>query len=270
MQEIIVRPLCKRDTILARQAKVAELYKNEKLLASVRKELSTVLDIQRLVGRISMGKANGKDMLSLKQSLAQIARLVEISNAANSFFLRLSGTECDLLQNILALLNDSINEECSVFLNDGKLIKKGWSPELDDLKNVHDNVQQILSDYLLEEQTKTGLQKLRIKYNRLNGYFLEITKFNLSAIPEHFVFLKDLKNAKTFTTEKLSEIQQRIENAETEIIEMEKKLFEKVVTEVTAHVKFLLDTAEQGCKVGCVAKFGTGSGAELLGTARDY
>ena len=245
LQEIIVRPLCKRDTILARQAKVAELYKNEKLLASVRKELSTVLDIQRLVGRISMGKANGKDMLSLKQSLAQIARLVEISNVANSFFLRLSGTECDLLQNILALLNDSINEECSVFLNDGKLIKKGWSPELDDLKNVHDNVQQILSDYLLEEQTKTGLQKLRIKYNRLNGYFLEITKFNLSAIPEHFVFLKDLKNAKTFTTEKLSEIQQRIENAETEIIEMEKKLFEKVVTEVTAHVKFLLDTAEQ-------------------------
>lgn len=255
LQEDLVRPLCRRDAILARQTKAAELYKNEKLLAAVRKELSQVLDIQRLVGRISMNKANGKDMLSLKQSLNQTMRLSEISKKHKSFFLKLDATENETLHGLFKLLEDSINEDCSILLNDGKLIKKGWSTELDSLKDVHDNVQQILSEYLQEEQEKTGLQKLRIKYNRLNGYYLEITKFNLTATPEHFILLKDLKNAKTFTTEKLSHIQQQIENAETDIINLEKKLFAEIVAAITKEVKFLREIAEQIARLDVLQSF---------------
>lgn len=245
LQNDILRPLCKLEPILAKQTKVDELYKNEKLLAIVRKELSQILDIQRLVSKISMNKANGKDLLALKQSLNQVLTLIKISESNNSFFLQLTKKERKTLEEIINLLEASISEECSTLLSDGKLIKRGWSKDLDDLKDIHDNIHQILNNYLKEEQEQTGLQKLKISFNKMHGYFLEITKFNLTKTPKHFCLLKDLKSSKFFTTDKLNAIQEKIEHAEVSISSLEKKLFEEVAENLLSVVQFIHKIADE-------------------------
>ena len=245
LREEIFHPLRDAETITAKQDKVEALYTNEKLLAHVRKELAQVLDIQRLLARISMNKANGKDLLSLKQSVSQVLRLVQISREHRSFFLKLKEEEKGELQNIFDVLDKSINDDCTILLTDGKLIKTGWSSELDELKALHDNVQEVLLNYLKEEEEKTGLQRLKIKCNKMHGYFIEVTKFNLSHTPEHFILLKDLKTSKFFTTDKLMDIQERIEHAEEQIKQLEKKLFAELVARILDKIKFLYDIAEQ-------------------------
>lgn len=245
LKEEILHPLCDADEIRARQAKVESLYKNESLLAAVRQELASVLDIQRLVSKLTMNKANGKDLLSLKQSLKQIIALQQISQKHNSFFLHLTEAENNTLQNSVDMLERSIGEDCSTLLTDGKLIKEGWSAELDEIKSIHNNTQNILNDYLEEEREKTGIKKLHIKYNKMHGYFLEVTKYNLTTTPEHFKLLKDLKMSKFFSTDKLNAIEEKIESAESKIAMVEKKLFYEVVETVVKDVELLLSLSKQ-------------------------
>lgn len=255
LRDEILRPMIKASAIIDKQEKVESLYNDAELLKKVRKELSSVLDIQRLLSKLSMNKANGKDLLSLKQSLYQVANLVKISKEHASFFLKLNDKECTLLADILSLLERSINEDCSILLSDGKLIKRGYSSELDTLKNIHDNVQNILSEYLEEEQEKTGLQRLKIKCNKINGYFIEVTKFNLSHTPEHFILLKDLKTAKLFTTEKLNEIEEKINTSEEKIKSLEKTLFTEIVSKILAEVNFLYAIADKIAKLDLIQSF---------------
>lgn len=255
LQEDILRPLCQYQSIYDRQEKVYALYKNEKLLAAVRKELSSILDIQRLVSKISMNKANGKDLLSLKQSLNQIVKLVELSKQHHSFFLQLDKTSDADLRAITEMLERSINEECTIAFNDSKLIKQGWSKELDELKGIRNNVHSILDTYLNEEKEKTGLQKLKIKSNKMHGYFFEITKFTLTHTPDHFILLKDLKTSKMFSTEKLQEIQDKIEHAETEIIRLEKELFGGILAKIMEHVALLLELSKEVARLDVLHSF---------------
>ncbi|MEL3909252.1 MAG: DNA mismatch repair protein MutS [Treponemataceae bacterium] len=255
LQTDILRPLCKFDAIVSKQTKVDELYKNEKLLALVRKELSQVMDIQRLVSKIAMNKANGKDLLSLKQSLNQVLLLIKISEANDSFFLLLTSEERKTLEKIINLLESSINEECSTLLGDGKLIKKGWSKDLDALKDIHDNIHQILNEYLEAEQKRTGLQRLKISCNRMHGYFLEITKVNLTKTPKHFKLLKDLKKSKFFTTDELNAIEEKIENAEANISSLEKKLFDEITKKLLTVVQFLYKIADEVAELDEIQSF---------------
>lgn len=254
LRDEIFRPLCNKGEILDRQNKVSSLYDSVELLQSIRKELSLVLDIQRLLSKMSMNKANGKDLLSLKQSLQQVLCLVKISKENTSFFLKLTDLENKKLQSLLELLENSINENCTVLLNDGKLIKDGWSNELDALKKLHNNTQDILQEYLEEEEKNTGL-KLKIKRNKINGYFIEVTKYSLTYTPSHFILIKDLKASRFFITEKLNEIQEKIESADDKIKVLEKKLFHEILEQFVLEVKFLHNIANEVAQLDVLQSF---------------
>ena len=238
-------PLRSKSEIDKRLTKVNSLYRNEKTAAFVREKLSAILDIERLSCRITMRKTHGKDMLALKQSLGAVIRIKDFFKNAEFLFLHLTAEEEKLLESLYGLLENSINDECTVSLTDGKVIKKGYSDKVDRLKSLRENANDILEDYLLKERKKTGIHNLKIKYNRMIGYFLEVSLGYLSQVPDYFIKQRSLSNADRFVTERLREIEDEINGAEEHLIEIEKDLFDKICSDLETHQRFLTKLSQE-------------------------
>mgnify|MGYP000467188976 CR=1 FL=1 len=175
--------------VLGRRLKLLELfYKDQILLTSIRGQLSGIRDLQRLTARLSLDKAHAKDLLAIAQSIESINDIQDSlpsSHPIVSFIEEEPGGDGEPPENIsrrlsdlLQLLKESIHEEPSIYLNEGRLIKKGFKQELDDLREVKKNSKVVLDRYLQEEREKTGIANLKIKYNKIIGYFLEVSKAN--------------------------------------------------------------------------------------------
>ena len=175
----LYHPLRTAAEINARLDKTALLFRNEKALAAVRSILAAVLDIHRLTGRVAMQRAHGKDLLGIKQSLNACIELAQLSKSNALFFLQLPQKLSDDMERIYTLLDNSIAEDCPIVLAEGGLIKQGWSKKLDELRDTRDNANKLLENYLEKEREKSGIKNLKIKYNRLSGYFLEVTRGSL-------------------------------------------------------------------------------------------
>lgn len=226
-------PLKSIEDIEARLHGTTYLYRAEKQLAHSRSVLSQVLDIERLIGRVALHRAHAKDLLALKQSLKASLDLINAIQAdVLNVFSPLKENEKQTLQNLYVLLENSIREDCSVLLTEGKMIKSGWSNELDELHSIQDNTHMLLESYLLAEREKTGIQNLKIKYNRLNGYFLEVSKGNISSVPEHFIRRRTLANKDRYTTEDLAALELKITGVESKIVDAEKRLFFSILDDV--------------------------------------
>lgn len=238
-------PLRSKKEIDKRLDKVNSLFKDGKASAIIRETLSSILDIERLSGRIAMQKTHGKDLLALKQSLNSVIRMGSLIEEKKLNFLQLSDEEKKLLTEIRDLLENSIDDDCTIALNDGKLIKKGFSKKVDTIKNIKENAHEILEKYLDDERKKTGINNLKIKYNRMMGYFLEVSLGNISAVPDYFIRQRSLSNADRFTTESLKQIEDNINNSEERLIEAEKEVFDEVCTEIGSHHCFLQKLAEE-------------------------
>ncbi|AIN93571.1 DNA mismatch repair protein MutS [Treponema putidum] len=238
-------PLRSKIEIDKRLDKVNSLFKDGKASAIIRDTLSSILDIERLAGRIAMKKTHGKDLLALKQSLKSIIKINAFIEEKKLDFLQLNDEEKKLLNEIYELLERAINEDCTIALNDGKLIKKGFSKKVDAIKNIKENAHEILEKYLDDERKKTGINNLKIKYNRMMGYFLEVSLGNISAVPDYFIRQRSLSNADRFTTETLQQIEDNINNSEERLIEAEKDAFDEVCSEIGSHHRFLQKLAEE-------------------------
>ncbi|UTC63620.1 DNA mismatch repair protein MutS [Treponema sp. OMZ 787] len=238
-------PLRSKKEIDKRLDKVNSLFKDGKASAVIRETLSSILDIERLSGRIAMKKTHGKDLLALKQSLNSVIRMGSLIEEKKLNFLQINDEEKKLLTEIRSLLENSIDDDCTIALNDGKLIKKGFSKKVDTIKNIKENAHEILEKYLDDERKKTGINNLKIKYNRMMGYFLEVSLGNISAVPDYFIRQRSLSNADRFTTETLQQIEDNINNSEERLIDAEKEVFDEVCTEIGSHHRFLQKLAEE-------------------------
>lgn len=236
----LLRPLVRRESIEARLDVTEQLYRRQDLLASVRSDLSAILDVERLSGRVSMEKANGKDLLALKQSMAAFLSLGK-KLAEELPDIRFFPDEAqDCAEEVFSLIDASILEDCPVLLNEGGLIKDGWSGELDELRALRDNSNAVLEKYLAEEKERTGISNLKIKYNRLIGYYLEVSKGNLKSVPPHFIRRRSLANGDRFSTERLAELETELNGVHAGIIECEQRIFADVRNRVAARVHILL------------------------------
>lgn len=238
-------PLRSNTEIEKRLDKISSLIKNEKSASIIRDMLSGILDIERLSARVAMERAHGKDLLSLNQSIANVLDICKLKNKDNLNFLNFSAGETSSLSNLHRLLTDSINEECSIYINEGKLIKKGFSAEVDRLNELRENAHNILEEYLLSERKSTGITNLKIKYNRMLGYFLEVSKGNLDKIPEYFIRKRSITTSDRFTTEKLRQIEDEINSAEENLVNLEKQLFLEVRAEVNGNNDLLHKAAAE-------------------------
>jgi DNA mismatch repair protein MutS len=211
---------------------VERLYRDQKALTAFREILTKTPDMERLCSRLAMDKAHGKDLVSLKNALSSIERIREILLAmeeqlpfesAGADFLE--GENFEAAAKIRDMLERGICENPSILFTEGNLIREGFSRDLDKLKKIKDSGRQMLEEYLEEEREATGIASLRIRYNRLIGYFFEVTKTNLSRVPSHFIRRQGVVSGERFSTERLAKLESDINGASEKIIELERELF---------------------------------------------
>ena len=244
----ILHPLCNVELINRRLDMVESLYKNQEKLVRLRELLSKTPDLERLCSRLAMDKAHGKDMAALRNALNSFGRInKEIRNYNETVMFEASEAAslddegCAKMEDLKNLLEESIAEDPSIILTEGNLIRGGYNAELDRLKQLKDSGRNLLEGYLEEERLATGINGLKIKYNRLIGYFFEVTNVNLPKVPPHFIRRQGIAGGERFTTNRLADLESEINSASDRIVELEKKLFleirdkaKKMITEMAA------------------------------------
>ena len=240
MREWLTFALTDVNAIISRQNHV-ELFVNDRtLLRRIRDQLDGILDVERLAGRIAMDKAHGKDLQALRASLSCWLNIQSILGDSNFAFIN-----PEPAAEIIDLIANSIMEDPATSLTDGGIIKSGWSEELDHWRQVHDNFNQVLDEYVEEEKQATGIQNLKIKKSGNMGYFIEVSKGKLDKVPSHFIMRRTLVNADRYTTEKLQELESNLNESDTRILELERDLFLEVRNRLKAFVAYLQQTARE-------------------------
>lgn len=247
LKQWLLSPLTAEKQIEHRLDCVEFFYRNQILLSSVRDQLTTILDLERLSSKIAVGKAHAKDLLSVKSSLLGIQSIYQL---LDEYAQMKPYTDTDALKSGLhelthleQLLERAIKEEPSVLLNEGNIIKEGYNDELDRLHRIKNNAREILQELLTEEKESTGITSLKLRYNRIIGYFLEVTKSNLSLVPDYFMRRQSLVGSERFTTEKLVESESEINNADEKIIELERQLFIQIRDDTAQKIPLIMDFA---------------------------
>lgn len=233
-------PLTDSNKIFLRQEHVSLFYSDKELLEGIRNSLSGIYDIERISARVAMERAHAKELQTLKTSLAT---WLKTKTYLEKFDFSLISS--DEGQQIVDLIENAIIEDPATSITDGRIIKEGWSEELDHWRNVKDNFNKILEEYAEEEKNKTKISNLKIKSNNNSGYYIEITKGKLEKVPSHFIFRRSLLNAERYTTERLQELEHELNEADSKILELERDLFVEVRKAVGQKLQYLLQTSHE-------------------------
>lgn len=234
IREWLMFPLTEVESIKSREDHVQLFVGDRNLHHRVRETLDGILDIERLAGRIAMDRAHAKDLNALKNSLILWLKAQEI---LGQFNFSASGRE-DAIK-IIDTIENAILDDPSTSLTDGGIIREGWSEELDKWRNIQSNFNQILDSYLEEEKEKTGIANLKIKNSGNMGYFIEVTRGKVERVPDHFILRKALVNADRYTTSRLRELEESLNESETKILELERDLFVELRNGLKRHVAYL-------------------------------
>jgi DNA mismatch repair protein MutS len=243
-------PLTNLRQIEERQTKVASFVENRNLLEKVKTDLSGILDVERLAGRIAMERAHAKDLQALRFSLEAWTRVKEYLGQYDFSFVSDEDSKT-----ICSLIEKAILDDPATSLTDGGIIKTGWSEELDHWRGVHDNFNQILSEYEAEEKEKTGISTLRVKYTNAAGYFIEVSKGKLSSVPSHFIMRRALVNGDRYTTERLQQLEQELNESSTKILELERDLFVEIRASLAKYIPYLLQLADEIANTDAASSF---------------
>ena len=241
LKQMIENPLTDKKEIENRYDMVSKLLEEFLLKDEIKDLLNEVYDLERLAGRISFGNANAKDLLQLKSSLRVLPRLKEILKELKF------NMDIDDLKDLYDFLDKSIYEEPPVTLKEGYLIKDGYSKELDELKMARRGGKDFIAKLEENERRKTGIKNLRVGYNRVFGYYIEVSKGNSTQVKEEFGWERKqtLANNERFITPELKEKEQLILGAEEKIINLEYELF----IEIRNKVKKLIPTIQLTAKI---------------------
>lgn len=233
-------PLTDEKMIHARQNHVQYFVDNQNFLHKERDLLDGILDIERLAARIAMDRAHAKDLQALKNSLALWLKAREkFSDGVFSF------SDVGDAKKIVDLIENAIDDDPATVFTEGRIIKSGWSEELDRWKKIQRDFNAVLEEYAEQERNATGIQNLKIKNTGNLGFFIEVTRGKLDKVPPHFIMKRTLVNADRYTTEKLQELESNLNESGTRIIELEHDLFIEVRNELKKHVPYLQAVAQE-------------------------
>lgn len=228
ISEYLERPLIDKGKI-ERRLDIVEVLFNDRILANnISNLLSDVYDLERLIAKISYRRANGRDFISLKNSIANIPQLKEMLISYEDTNISNIGENIPEVSDIFNLIDKAILEDPPIAISEGGIIKESFNDELDKLKESSANAQNSLIKYENEEKEKTGIKNYKIIFNKNNGYSIEITKSNLDKVPASYVRKQTLKNQERYTTEKLEEISSLILGGKDKINDLEYKIFQDI------------------------------------------
>ena len=236
------RPSIKRSEIQTRLGAVTELI-DPILRDKVRFLLKEVSDVERLIGRLNLGTATARDLLALNRSLSRTPDINLSLADASSLLLQVLSENIFELPEIRSLIERSIADEPPVNLADGGTIRVGFNAELDELRDISRSAKQTIAAFEEAERQRTGISNLKIRFNNVFGYYIEISKGNISRVPDGYERRQTLANAERYTTPELKEWEQKVLGAEERIIQLEGELFQEVRAAVRHETSRLQSTA---------------------------
>ncbi len=244
LREWIISPLRMPDEIRHRQLGVKELFGKSELRREIRNILSEVYDIERISSKISCGRANARDLIGLKQSLSKLPSIKEKMSFFITDILVSIEQRLDTLEEVRTLIGTAIVNNPPPAIKDGGIIREGYDAELDELRYTSRNGKNWIANFQAAEITRTGINTLKVGYNRVFGYYIEITNVHKDKIPEGYIRKQTLKNAERFITPELKDYETKVLTADERAKDMEYDLFIQVRDQVSAFTPRLQATAE--------------------------
>lgn len=243
LREWLLRPLYSRTQIMERLDAVEDFKYEPMSLAEFQEMLTVVKDLERIVGRLNIGNANARDIIALRHSLEILPALkMLLDEYKNVLAVRLN-RQISCFPEISTLINEAIVEEPPAALTEGGIIKDEFNEELDLLRKASREGKSWIASLQAKEQEKTGIKSLKIKFNKVFGYYIEVTKSNLDAIPEDYIRKQTLVNAERFITPELKEVESKVLGSDDKARALEYELFQKVREEAVKYTEKLKETA---------------------------
>ncbi|UCD34660.1 MAG: DNA mismatch repair protein MutS [Nitrospiraceae bacterium] len=239
----IINPLMEVEEIRLRQDAVAALLDDPGRLSKIQSCLKEIHDIERLASRISSGSANARDLLALRGSLDSLPALRESLRGCDDRTVSALAGRIDVLSHVSALIGESIADDAPLALREGGLITKGYSPEIDELRQISSSGKDFIASLQVRERERTGITSLKVGYNRVFGYYIEVTKANLAQVPEDYIRKQTLVNGERFITPELKEYESKVLGAEERLKNLEYDVFAGIRTMIAAETEKLRQTA---------------------------
>ncbi len=260
LRDWIVRPLRELSAVNARHDAVEAFTADRTLLSDVRGVLGDMRDLERIMSRLGSGGGNARDLRAVGESLDQLPQLKQLladrkteSRGAAAF--QTLEKSIQLLPNLGRMIEEAIDDEPAVSIKEGGMIRAGFSAELDDLRNAGAKGKQWLAEFQAAEQQRTGIKSLKIRYNKVFGYFIEITKSNLSMVPEEYTRKQTMTNAERFITPELKEYENKILGAQERAVALELQLFIELRDEVVKEIDTIQRNARAVAEADVLAAF---------------
>ena len=251
LKRFINNPLLNIDKIKKRQEDVQYFIDNILIREDLREKLEDIYDLERLLGKIIFGSENGKDLTALKKTIKSAVEIMKILENTDFF----KSIDVNILFECYKIIDDSINEDAPFSVREGGIIKSGYSQELDEIRNIMNSGKDFLLDIEQREREATGIRNMKIKFNKVFGYFIEITKSNLNMVPEHYIRKQTLSNSERYITPELKKYEDTIINSKAKIEDLEYHLFKEVSRKVKEHRKILSKLAERLAYIDVMVSF---------------
>ncbi|MEZ5404893.1 MAG: DNA mismatch repair protein MutS [Verrucomicrobiia bacterium] len=245
LRDWVLHPLREKQAILARQDAITFLLKDSFPLKSLRDLLSEIRDIERCIGRLTQGSGSGRDLLALRFSLEKIPLIQDFFQDPLPSLLQNIKQSLHPLPEVVEKIKKAIHEECPPILRDGGVIASGFNSHLDELRSASTEGKQWILQLQQKEQDRTGIKSLKVRYNSVFGYYIEVTKANLNSVPTDYHRKQTTVNAERFITPELKEMESKILGAEEKAKALEQEIFQEVRQFILQFIQPLQQTAEQ-------------------------
>jgi DNA mismatch repair protein MutS len=239
----LLRPSVRRGEIEARLAAVEELNASQMKRDRLRALLKEIADLERLTGRLNMNSASPRDLNALRRSLDQVPQIRNALADSESSLLQVLYESMDELPSVRLLIEEGIAEDPPVKLSDGGAIRDGYESELDELRGISRNAKQTIASLEARERARSGIGSLRIRYNNVFGYFIEVSKANAARVPADYERRQTLANSERYTTPELKQWETKVLGAEDRISQLETEIFKEICAQVSAETKRIQATA---------------------------
>ncbi len=244
LRKYVEQPLIDRKEILMRLDAVEELKEQAISREEIREYLTPVYDLERLVTKIAYGSANPRDLTAFRSSLEMLPPIRYILQEMQSELLKNICRDMDTLEDLCSLIKDSIREDPPIAMKEGNIIRDGYSEEVDNLRRAKSDGKDWLAKLENEEREKTGIKNLRIKYNKVFGYYLEVTNSYKDQVPDYYTRKQTLANAERYITPELKELEDMILGAEDKLYALEYEIYTEIREKVAAETERIQATAK--------------------------
>jgi len=251
----LIHPLLDLKKLNFRHSSVDEIIKNKDLLLSLQSELRSLSDLERIIAKVVTFKISPRELVQLKESLIKVKSIKDLLSEKSLINLFKINSSLDCCESIIKLLEQTLNNEATVNIKKGNVIKENFNSELDELRNLSTSGKDYLNKILEREKNNTGITSLKISFNNVFGYFIEVRNIHKDKVPEDWIRKQTLVNAERYITSELKDYEAKILGAEEKISVLESKLFEELIIKLIKDVEVIQNNSFWLANLDCLVGF---------------